>query len=329
MSIVTNRIYTNKLGYGEPTNGDATSDTIKELQSLLNVQVTGKYDARTDEAVRTWQASIGDVPDPAGRSYLGPKQAAAMFPADTYTVYSVGLPVIATAPELLAPYAVWNPIEGSPGLRPFTGDARKITLHTTETTAKPDWAAKGSGLPHFTFDPPTGTIWQHLPLDIAAYTLAGGANSPNSAAGVNIQVEMIGYAAKVPDWSATAYTNLKHLLDWITDVVDVPREFPFPFTGSDGYGTDGSVRQTWPTFADASGIVGHAHAPYNTHWDPGLLNTDALYAAQPPEPLPEYVPRAEFDVLVAETAVLRAELADLRATLADGFQTMSDTVQGS
>jgi murein DD-endopeptidase MepM/ murein hydrolase activator NlpD len=103
---VTKDIYTSKLGYGEPTNGDVDSDTVKELQERLNrtklvggqnLAVNGKYDDDTDEEVRLWQEQIvHDTPDPAGKSYLGPAQTKAMFPSPPYVIHDTGLPAIAS-----------------------------------------------------------------------------------------------------------------------------------------------------------------------------------------------------------------------------------------
>ena len=103
---VTTDVYRSKCGYGEPTNGDSSSDTVKELQHRLNgisldggqnIAITGKYDADTDEEVRLWQDQIvDDAPDPALKSYLGPSQFKAMFPAGTYTLHDDGDPAIAS-----------------------------------------------------------------------------------------------------------------------------------------------------------------------------------------------------------------------------------------
>jgi hypothetical protein len=92
----TANIYSDKLGFGEPTNGDASSDSVKELQYLLKIPITGKYDDHTDAAVRLWQVDVcHDKPDPAGKSYLGPNQRAVMFKTPPYTMHDAGLPKIA------------------------------------------------------------------------------------------------------------------------------------------------------------------------------------------------------------------------------------------
>lgn len=105
---VTEHVYRSKCGYGEPTNGDTSSDTVKELQERLNritlaggqeLAVTGRYDADTDEEVRLWQEQIAhDPPDPSLASFLGPHQFALMFPDSIYTLHDDGDPAIAHAP---------------------------------------------------------------------------------------------------------------------------------------------------------------------------------------------------------------------------------------
>ena len=102
---VTKDIYTNRLGFGEPTNGDASSDTVKELQERLNrlklaggkkLPITGKYDKATDDEVRKWQEQVlHNKPDAARKSFLGPAQRAKMFPSPLYVIHDRGLPAIA------------------------------------------------------------------------------------------------------------------------------------------------------------------------------------------------------------------------------------------
>lgn len=103
---VTPNIYSNKLGYGEPSNGDTFSDSVKELQSRLNdiplpapgnvtLLIDGVYSNATDTVVRAWQKHIGNVPDEPRKSYLGPAQRALMFPTPPYTIHDRGLPAIA------------------------------------------------------------------------------------------------------------------------------------------------------------------------------------------------------------------------------------------
>lgn len=159
------------------------------------------------------------------------------------------------------------------------GAAKKITLHTTETTNKPNWEAQQSGIPHFTIDLQLGSCWQHLPLDMAAYTMNGGDHSPNSDSGVNIQIEIIGHAQDSPSLDDYEYDTLRALLEWIGTSCGVPMTIPFFFEPNSSV-----LRRDWATWEAVSGIVGHQHAPYNDHWDPGNLDEDKLVLPPPVEP---------------------------------------------
>lgn len=185
-----------------------------------------------------------------------------------------------------------DPVSGMGGLRPFTGTASKITIHRTETSVKPNWQEKRKGLPHYTLD--GSTAYVHIPLDMAAYTMGGGDNSPNSDAGVNIQIEWVGYARNTFDEPDESYVALAQLISDISLQTECPWLFPFPFSSAT------SVRQSWERFEIASGIVGHGHAPYNTHWDPGALDISRLLAFRP---LPEYVAdKKAFEKLCSDAA---------------------------
>lgn len=185
-----------------------------------------------------------------------------------------------------------DPISGMDGLRPFTGTASKITIHRTETSVKPNWQEKRKGIPHYTLD--HNKAYAHISLDMAAYTMVGGDFSPNSDAGVNIQIEWVGYARNTFDEPDEDYASLAQLISDISIQTECPWLFPFPFSSST------SVRQPWERFEIASGIVGHGHAPWNTHWDPGALDISRLLAFRP---LPEYVADKEaFEKLCSDAA---------------------------
>lgn len=160
----------------------------------------------------------------------------------------------------------------------WSGDGfPKIVLHTTEVLAKPDWSVNG-GTPHFTFDiRPNGKLWQHIPLSRSAYTMLAGANSPNREGGIAIQIEIVGRARYVHDWSDEQYRRLGNLVDWICTEIGAPEAVPFAFKGeSDAYGFGSNTRVSWDAWVGAAGIVGHQHAPYNDHWDPGPIDVDKL-----------------------------------------------------
>ena len=83
-------VWREKLTYGQ-----MDSDSVKRLAYRLNalglvegepLPYTGNYLRRTDAAVRRWQESIGNAPDPVGASFLGPLQTARMFPVPPYRI---------------------------------------------------------------------------------------------------------------------------------------------------------------------------------------------------------------------------------------------------
>lgn len=175
-------------------------------------------------------------------------------------------------PALRAPWARWYPIHGKPG-GTTTGHAKKITLHTTEGYGLPNWHAIGN-VPHFTVNPATGEAWQHLDLDRSGYALAspGAPRSPNMNAGLHVQFEVIGRAALTPTYPDRWYKMLAVWLSWVCNEWGIPKAFPLPFGGDEGYGQDGDYRVPWTRYREVSGIIGHSNAPYNSHWDPGDLD---------------------------------------------------------
>jgi murein DD-endopeptidase MepM/ murein hydrolase activator NlpD len=89
--------------------GKNDSDSVKRMQEALNatsfppytnIPVTGNYGDITDKAVRDWQISIGNTPDPAGRSSIGSKQAHKLFAPFPQVTLKEGTPgdVVITPP---------------------------------------------------------------------------------------------------------------------------------------------------------------------------------------------------------------------------------------
>jgi len=86
-------VWIDKLRFGQ-----RDSDSVRRLQHRLNgislkggreLPITGNYLEQTDHEVRLWQEQIcNDPPDAAGASFLGPRQAARMFPQPPYTLRS-------------------------------------------------------------------------------------------------------------------------------------------------------------------------------------------------------------------------------------------------
>lgn len=310
-------VYASKMRIGQ---GD--SDSVWNVQVALLLRgfsipagPTDYFGNQTVAAVKEFQTEEGwsadlvtGIPDESTIKALGDLQWVQDVDVPKPPVDPIEPPV--TQPDDLFPNAVWDPVDGMAGLRPFSdGPGQpKVVMHTTETAGKPNWQVQMSGLPHFTIDPSTNEIWQHLPLDVAAYTLRGGEHSPNSSAGVSIQIEIVGRAEKIRDYDQDWYDNLKPLLVWCCAKIGAPYAFPFPFTGNLGYGEGGEVRQTWTTYQLATGIVCHANVPYNLHWDVGDFPIERItdrveppVVIEPPviepppvEPAEEYLTVAQF-----------------------------------
>lgn len=168
-----------------------------------------------------------------------------------------------------------------------------LVVHTTETPAGTarsvarQLMAKGRA-PHQVYDPADGTLVHCHDWDSPAAALKNlyGGVETNRRGGV-YQVEVVGRAADVPGYSDVWYGNLGRYLGSVCDWTGTPKVFPYRFTGPDGYGQQGTVRLSFEQWQTVAGIVGHAHVPENTHWDPGALDVARLLphmqpAQQPP-----------------------------------------------
>jgi hypothetical protein len=147
----------------------------------------------------------------------------------------------------------------------FTGGGRKLVWHTTEGSSLPDY---GGSSPHFTLNPRTGDLWQHIPLNRAARALAHPSGPETNRANA-IQVELIGFAKDTQDWSSGAYANVAELARWIEGAFGVPRRTGVKFTVP-------ATRLSGQGFVDYEGHIGHAHVPGNDHWDPGKFRIDLV-----------------------------------------------------
>lgn len=80
-------VYLEKLRYGQ-----RDSDSVRNLQTVLrahgspSLPVTGNYLDMTDAAVRACQTRHGYGGDPARKSFVGPRQAAHLFPRPPYVI---------------------------------------------------------------------------------------------------------------------------------------------------------------------------------------------------------------------------------------------------
>lgn len=201
-----------------------------------------------------------------------------------------------------------------------------LVLHTTEGPsfrgAKATLEAKRAWS-HWLADPATGEFEELVNPDNPARSLrnlAGGVET-NNRGGV-YQLEIVGYASKVPYYPDSWYAALARWITQICDRHDIPKRFPYPFTGTDGYGLNGIVRLTNSQWLDVTGIIGHQHVPENTHWDPGLIDRlIPLVTGGSPMPDTDFVARIRAATVTAEYSPTDDldQLADNVEAIADGL----------
>lgn len=140
----------------------------------------------------------------------------------------------------------------------WTAGRPKLCWHTTEGFSLP--AYSGSH-PHFTLNPKTGTLWQHVPIRGGAYALQNLSGGVETNRAHVIQVELIGFARETGSWSDAEYANIAKLARWIEKHAGVPRSCGVVFRNDSTHKV-----ADWTNY---SGHLGHQHVPENSHYDPG------------------------------------------------------------
>lgn len=165
------------------------------------------------------------------------------------------------------PFAVWMPLQGSPG-RYTGGHPFKIVHHTTEGgTAEGAFAEyrRSRNIPHFTVD--DLTIYQHADTGVAVSALKHPAGVSETNRSSAVQIELVGFAGRPK--SGGSLRNMARLCRWIEGVHAVPQEWPngLPKPPKNGGDPGGHNRneENWNT---RGGHYGHSHVPGNLHWDP-------------------------------------------------------------
>lgn len=162
-------------------------------------------------------------------------------------------------PGLWHPHATRVPEEDAGSFA--TGFPARLVWHTTEGSSLPNYAGTA---PHFTLDPKTGRLWQHIPVNRAARALMHPAGTVETNLAHAIQVELIGFAAETAKWPSAYYDRVAQLARWIEASTGVRRTCGVAFTMSVRHLSDGD----WRTY---SGHCGHQHVPSNDHHDPGAF----------------------------------------------------------
>jgi len=161
---------------------------------------------------------------------------------------------------------------------PFVKAGAKLLWHTTEGSSAEGainaYGATGSW-PHFTFEPKTGRLFQHLPLNVAGRALEHPAGTVETNRANVIQVELVGRAAETPKWTDAEYARVAMLARWIEYNARVPRRCTVVFNATPQRQAQRLSGADWLAYA---GHIGHCHAPSNHHWDPGSLRIDRVLA---------------------------------------------------
>lgn len=185
----------------------------------------------------------------------------------------------------------------------MNGDgSRKLLLHSTEGTtiagAVGAYQANNSW-PHFTVDCKRRQVTQHLDVHVAARSLRndpGGADQTNRDGSIHVQIEMVGFAGSPESIGSTED------LAWFGREVVRPicAEGAIPIQSTvtwvrypNSYGKLASQRLSPAEWDAYSGVLGHQHAPDNSHGDPGLIDIHEILNAARGVPMEDDMPSIE------------------------------------
>lgn len=179
------------------------------------------------------------------------------------------------AVTLLIPGFDYLPFEGKPGRKYDRLEPKKLLLHSTEgSSIEGALGAYAKYPPHVIVDYRTKQRIQHVPLDLASYSLRGSESDDEPC----IQVEIVGFSFEAPSWTVG-------MLDWLCEEVFQPIRllWPFPLKAPpQGFvsaqeakrdritlvSVNSPIRFTKSSFEKFGGICAHQHVPPpDTHWD--------------------------------------------------------------
>jgi hypothetical protein len=170
----------------------------------------------------------------------------------------------------------------------MNGDgSRKLLLHSTEgTNIEGAFGAyrKNNSWPTFTVDCRKRRVVRHLPDTIAARSLRNlsGGIETNRDGTILIQIELMGFAGSPESigdrddlvWLGTEVVGPLCRRNAIPIATSV-RWAPYPAS----YGTNAPQRLSASAWDSYSGVLGHQHAPENTHGDPGAIDIATILSA--------------------------------------------------
>lgn len=130
---------------------------------------------------------------------------------------------------------------------------------------------------HEVFDASNGDLIQLLPPSEPGKSLVNlpGGVETNRRGGV-YQIEIVGRAVDVPNYTDAWYARLKERLLDVCEMTGTPYVFPLTFQPyPQSYGNN-LVRMSFDAWNVFEGVCGHQHCPENDHGDPGALDVERL-----------------------------------------------------
>lgn len=138
------------------------------------------------------------------------------------------------------------------------------------------------GEPHYLYDPVTDELGQYFSIAVSSRSLKRGyvEKSCNKAGTRVIQIEFVA----MPDGFTRYWKPGPNFRAMMRDIraQGVPDEWLAP-VAKDGRLT-GTWRLTWENYLKGRGWIGHCSAPAQDHWDPGPIDTQAIFLAAYHEP---------------------------------------------
>jgi hypothetical protein len=162
----------------------------------------------------------------------------------------------------------------------YTGGSPKLLWHSTEGSSADgaiDAYRTNNSWPHFTAEFRDGRfkLFQHIPLSKAARSLEHPAGTGETNRNRVIQVEIVGFAAQAQRFPDQLYAGLADLARFVEKEFGVLAVARFPFLPPDRP----AARLSFGEWNRYSGHLGHQHAPFNHHTDPGKIKIERILTA--------------------------------------------------
>jgi hypothetical protein len=210
---------------------------------------------------------------------------------------------------------------GSAGVMSRNHGGVKVTWHVTVSPSGGTWfdamhrvLTNKKSEPHLLWDPLTDRLGQYFPLDTGGRALGNDGDRPTNRDGtINIQIEVVGmpdgftrYWKPGPNYRAM----MRAIRSW-----GIPDVWPAGPVSPSGR-ADQQVPRSWSAYVK-SGHFGHCHVPGNSHWDPGPIDTRAIFTAAPTTITPA-TPNDD-GITPQEDDTDMASLSDITKAVRDGI----------